>query len=124
MLIISGKALINLVWILRATEISKAKVRQCLLPSLQEALIPEMKWRKVCPTSRSVSLPDSIPCISRASMESTDSFFPSREPLGSGEFSVLVHGTCLQKQAFLSSHFSAKRSSQLGGFLRAVSFFL
>ncbi|MXQ91903.1 hypothetical protein E5288_WYG019637 [Bos mutus] len=48
-----------------------------------EALIPEMKWRKVCPASRSVSLPDSIPCISRASMESTDSFFPSREPLGS-----------------------------------------
>uniref|UniRef100_A0A8C2XQZ5 GRAM domain-containing protein n=1 Tax=Capra hircus TaxID=9925 RepID=A0A8C2XQZ5_CAPHI len=48
-----------------------------------EALIPEMKWRKVCPASRSMSLPDSIPCISRASVESTDSFFPSREPLGS-----------------------------------------
>ncbi|XP_040083350.1 GRAM domain-containing protein 2A isoform X1 [Oryx dammah] len=89
-----------------------------------EALIPEMKWRKVCPASRSMSLPDSIPCISRASMESTDSFFPSREPLGSGEFSVLVHSTCLQKQGFLSSHFCAKRSSQLRGFLRAVSFFL
>uniref|UniRef100_A0A8C2R0G8 GRAM domain-containing protein n=1 Tax=Capra hircus TaxID=9925 RepID=A0A8C2R0G8_CAPHI len=50
-----------------------------------EALIPEMKWRKVCPASRSMSLPDSIPCISRASVESTDSFFPSREPLGSGK---------------------------------------
>ncbi|XP_055292717.1 GRAM domain-containing protein 2A isoform X2 [Moschus berezovskii] len=48
-----------------------------------EALIPEMKWRKVCPASRSLSLPDSIPCIPRASMESTDSFFPSRKPLGS-----------------------------------------
>nr|XP_020749926.1 GRAM domain-containing protein 2 isoform X3 [Odocoileus virginianus texanus] len=48
-----------------------------------EALIPEMKWRKVCPASRSLSLPDSIPCISRASMESTDSFFPSKKPLGS-----------------------------------------
>ncbi|KAM9714986.1 GRAM domain-containing protein 2A [Dama dama] len=48
-----------------------------------EALIPEMKWRKVCPASRSLSLPDSIRCISRASMESTDSFFPSKKPPGS-----------------------------------------
>ncbi|XP_037357667.1 GRAM domain-containing protein 2A [Talpa occidentalis] len=47
-----------------------------------EALIPEMKWRKVCPSSRSLSLPDSIPCISRAAMDSTDSFFPSRKPAG------------------------------------------
>ncbi|XP_043326911.1 GRAM domain-containing protein 2A isoform X4 [Cervus elaphus] len=52
-----------------------------------EALIPEMKWRKVCPASRSLSLPDSIPCISRASMESTDSFFPSKKPPGSGSAS-------------------------------------
>lgn len=119
-----GKALINLAWVLRVSEISRAEVRQYLLPSLQEALIPEMKWRKVCPASRSLSLPDSIPCISRASMESTDSFFPSKKPLGSGEFSVLVHGNCSQRQGFLSSHFCEKRSSQPGGLLRAVSFFL
>ncbi|MBV97541.1 GRAM domain-containing protein 2, partial [Eschrichtius robustus] len=50
---------------------------------LQEVLIPEMKWRKVCPASRSLSLPDNIPCIPRASMDSTDDFFPSRKPLGS-----------------------------------------
>ncbi|GAB5572314.1 GRAM domain-containing protein 2A isoform X3 [Prionailurus iriomotensis] len=48
-----------------------------------EVLIPEMKWRKVCPASRSLSLPDNIPCIPRASMDSTDSFFPSRKPPGS-----------------------------------------
>ncbi|XP_045048863.2 GRAM domain-containing protein 2A isoform X2 [Desmodus rotundus] len=45
-----------------------------------EVLIPEMKWRKVCPASRSLSLPDSIPCIPRASMGSPDSSFPSRKP--------------------------------------------
>ncbi|XP_066885385.1 GRAM domain-containing protein 2A isoform X3 [Kogia breviceps] len=48
-----------------------------------EVLIPEMKWRKVCPASRSLSLPDNIPCIPRASMDSTDDFFPSRKPPGS-----------------------------------------
>nr|XP_045372864.1 GRAM domain-containing protein 2A isoform X2 [Camelus bactrianus] len=48
-----------------------------------EVLIPEMKWRKVCPASRSLSLPDNIPCIPHASMGSTDGFFPSRKPLGS-----------------------------------------
>uniref|UniRef100_A0A8I3PEI8 GRAM domain containing 2A n=1 Tax=Canis lupus familiaris TaxID=9615 RepID=A0A8I3PEI8_CANLF len=48
-----------------------------------EVLIPEMKWRKVCPASRSLSLPDNIPCIPRASMDSVDSFFPSRKPPGS-----------------------------------------
>ncbi|XP_057579190.1 GRAM domain-containing protein 2A isoform X11 [Hippopotamus amphibius kiboko] len=48
-----------------------------------EVLIPEMKWRKVCPASRSLSLQDNIPCIPRASMDSTDSFFPSRKPTGS-----------------------------------------
>ncbi|XP_042797442.1 GRAM domain-containing protein 2A isoform X5 [Panthera leo] len=48
-----------------------------------EVLIPEMKWRKVCPASRSLSLPDNIPCIPQASMDSTDSFFPSRKPPGS-----------------------------------------
>uniref|UniRef100_A0A673U683 GRAM domain containing 2A n=1 Tax=Suricata suricatta TaxID=37032 RepID=A0A673U683_SURSU len=50
-----------------------------------EVLIPEMKWRKVCPASRSLSLPDNIPCIPRAAMDSTDSFFPSRKPPGSGK---------------------------------------
>uniref|UniRef100_A0A8C9ATU1 GRAM domain containing 2A n=1 Tax=Phocoena sinus TaxID=42100 RepID=A0A8C9ATU1_PHOSS len=50
-----------------------------------EVLIPEMKWRKVCPASRSLSLPDNIPCIPRASMDSTDDFFPSRKPPGSGK---------------------------------------
>ncbi|KAM7159564.1 GRAM domain-containing protein 2A isoform 2-T2 [Molossus nigricans] len=48
-----------------------------------EVLIPEMKWRKVCPASRSLSLPGSIPCIPQASMDSPDSFFPSRKPAGS-----------------------------------------
>ncbi|KAM4831857.1 GRAM domain-containing protein 2A isoform 1-T1 [Urocitellus parryii] len=48
-----------------------------------EVLIPEMKWRKVCPASRSLSLPDNIPCIPQANMDCTDSFFPSRKPPGS-----------------------------------------
>ncbi|MBZ3883394.1 GRAM domain-containing protein 2, partial [Sciurus carolinensis] len=48
-----------------------------------EVLIPEMKWRKVCPASRSLSLPDNIPYIPQASMDCTDSFFPSRKPPGS-----------------------------------------
>ncbi|XP_070354911.1 GRAM domain-containing protein 2A isoform X4 [Equus asinus] len=48
-----------------------------------EVLIPEMKWRKVCPASGSLSLPANIPCVPRASMDSTDSFFPSRKPPGS-----------------------------------------
>ncbi|XP_017751292.1 PREDICTED: GRAM domain-containing protein 2 isoform X4 [Rhinopithecus bieti] len=49
-------------------------------PESLEVLIPEMKWRKVCPSSRSLSLPDNIPCIPPASVDSTDSFFPSRKP--------------------------------------------
>ncbi|TKC47057.1 hypothetical protein EI555_016040 [Monodon monoceros] len=48
-----------------------------------EVLIPEMKWRKVCPASRSLSLPDNIPCIPRASTDSMDDCFPSRKPPGS-----------------------------------------
>uniref|UniRef100_A0A4X1TGC8 GRAM domain containing 2A n=1 Tax=Sus scrofa TaxID=9823 RepID=A0A4X1TGC8_PIG len=48
-----------------------------------EVLIPEMKWRKVCPASRSLSLPDNIPCIPRASVDSADGLFPSRKPPGS-----------------------------------------
>uniref|UniRef100_A0A9L0ICE9 GRAM domain containing 2A n=1 Tax=Equus asinus TaxID=9793 RepID=A0A9L0ICE9_EQUAS len=50
-----------------------------------EVLIPEMKWRKVCPASGSLSLPANIPCVPRASMDSTDSFFPSRKPPVSGK---------------------------------------
>ncbi|XP_021562074.1 LOW QUALITY PROTEIN: GRAM domain-containing protein 2 [Carlito syrichta] len=50
-----------------------------------EVLIPEMKWRKVCPVSRSLSLPDDLPCIPQASVDSTDSFFPSRKPPRSGK---------------------------------------
>nr|KAF6484749.1 GRAM domain containing 2A [Rousettus aegyptiacus] len=49
-----------------------------------EVLIPEMKWRKVCPASRTLSLQDNIPCIPRVSVDSMDSFFPSRKPPGSG----------------------------------------
>ncbi|XP_053451269.1 GRAM domain-containing protein 2A [Nycticebus coucang] len=45
-----------------------------------EVFIPEMKWRKMCPASKSLSLPDSIPCIPQASMDTTDRLFPSREP--------------------------------------------
>ncbi|XP_062947575.1 GRAM domain-containing protein 2A [Cynocephalus volans] len=48
-----------------------------------EVLIPEMKWRKVCPASSSLSLPDNIPRIPRASMDSTDSFFHSTKSSGS-----------------------------------------
>ncbi|XP_036865975.2 GRAM domain-containing protein 2A isoform X2 [Manis javanica] len=49
-----------------------------------EVLIPEMKWRKVCPASRSLSLPDNILRVPRVSMDSTDSFFPSGKPPGCG----------------------------------------
>ncbi|XP_023365781.1 GRAM domain-containing protein 2A [Otolemur garnettii] len=45
-----------------------------------EVFIPEMKWRKVCPASKSLSLPDNIRHIPQASMDSTDRIFPSREP--------------------------------------------
>ncbi|XP_050008001.1 GRAM domain-containing protein 2A isoform X3 [Alexandromys fortis] len=48
-----------------------------------EVLIPEMKWRKVCPASTSLSLPDNISCVSRIPTDSTDSCFPSRKPPGS-----------------------------------------
>ncbi|KAM5242962.1 GRAM domain-containing protein 2A isoform 2-T2 [Hipposideros larvatus] len=44
-----------------------------------EVLIPEMKWRKVCPASRSLSLQANIPCIPRTSMDSMEGFFPSRK---------------------------------------------
>ncbi|XP_035115007.2 GRAM domain-containing protein 2A isoform X4 [Callithrix jacchus] len=51
-------------------------------PESLEVLIPEMKWRKVCPSSRSLSLPDNMPRTPAASVDSTDSFFPSRTPPG------------------------------------------
>ncbi|KAM8780845.1 GRAM domain-containing protein 2A isoform 2-T2 [Rhynchonycteris naso] len=51
----------------------------------EEVLIPEMKWRKVCPASRSLSLPDSIPCIPQEPMDSPDSFFPARPSPRSGK---------------------------------------
>ncbi|KAM6203080.1 GRAM domain-containing protein 2A [Rhynchocyon petersi] len=47
-----------------------------------EVLIPEMKWRKVCHASRSLSLPDNIPCIPGESIDSTDNFFSSRKAPG------------------------------------------
>lgn len=97
---------------------------QLLLFSLQEALIPEMKWRKVCPASRSLSHPDSIPCVPRASMDSPDSLFLSRKPPRSGEFRGLVHSSSRQKPGFSSSHFCEKESSRPAGLLRAVPFFL
>lgn len=97
-------------------------VRELLLPSLQEVLIPEMKWRKVCPASRTLSLQDNIPCIPQVSVDSMDSFFPSRKPPGSGEFRGLVYGYCLQRPGFSSSHFCEKGSSQPAGLQRAVSF--
>uniref|UniRef100_A0A8C6W8B5 GRAM domain containing 2A n=1 Tax=Nannospalax galili TaxID=1026970 RepID=A0A8C6W8B5_NANGA len=50
---------------------------------LREVLIPEMKWRKVCPASTSLSLPDNISCIPRVPTDSTDNCFPSRKPPGS-----------------------------------------
>lgn len=111
-LVISGKALINVVWAPYASEIPRAMVRQLLLPSQQEVLIPEMKWRKVCPASRSLSLPDNILRVPRVSMDSTDSFFPSGKPPGCGEFRGLVHGNCWQRPGFSSSPFSEKGSSQ------------
>ncbi|XP_023408655.1 GRAM domain-containing protein 2A isoform X1 [Loxodonta africana] len=48
-----------------------------------EVLIPEMKWRKVCPASRTLPLPEKIHRIPGASKGSTDSFFPSGKPPGS-----------------------------------------
>uniref|UniRef100_A0A2K5F4K5 Uncharacterized protein n=1 Tax=Aotus nancymaae TaxID=37293 RepID=A0A2K5F4K5_AOTNA len=51
-------------------------------PESLEVLIPEMKWRKVCPSSRSLSFPDNMPRPPPASVDSTDSFFPSRKPPG------------------------------------------
>lgn len=44
-----------------------------------EVLIPEMKWRKVCPASRSLSLQDHIPSAPCTTLDSTESFFPSRK---------------------------------------------
>lgn len=83
-----------------------------------------MKWRKVCPASRSLSLQANIPCIPRASMDSIDGFFPSRKPPGSGEFRGLVHDDGVQRPGFSFSHFCGKGSPQPAGLLRAVSFFL
>ncbi|XP_051012563.1 GRAM domain-containing protein 2A isoform X2 [Acomys russatus] len=45
-----------------------------------EVLIPEMKWRKVCPASPSPSLPDTVSCVSRIPTDSTDSCFAPRKP--------------------------------------------
>ncbi|XP_006167329.1 GRAM domain-containing protein 2A isoform X3 [Tupaia chinensis] len=56
--------------------------------SQKDVLIPEMKWRKVCPPSRSLSLPADIPEVPRPSRDSTDSFFPCRRPPGSEEGAV------------------------------------
>ncbi|XP_076781591.1 GRAM domain-containing protein 2A isoform X2 [Arvicanthis niloticus] len=50
---------------------------------LREVLIPEMKWRKGCSSSPSLSLPDNISCVSRIPTDSTDSCFPSMKPPGS-----------------------------------------
>ncbi|XP_023568432.1 GRAM domain-containing protein 2A isoform X3 [Octodon degus] len=47
-----------------------------------EVLIPEMKWRKICPSSRSLLLSDNIPCVPQESLDSTDSLFPSGKPPG------------------------------------------
>lgn len=44
-----------------------------------EVLVPEMKWRRVCPASRSLSLPDHVPGAPRPAPDSADSFF--RAPL-------------------------------------------
>ncbi|XP_032100590.1 GRAM domain-containing protein 2A isoform X7 [Sapajus apella] len=51
-------------------------------PESLEVLIPEMKWRKVCPSSKSLSLPDNMPRTPPASVDSTDGFFPSRTSPG------------------------------------------
>uniref|UniRef100_A0A7N4P7Q2 GRAM domain containing 2A n=1 Tax=Sarcophilus harrisii TaxID=9305 RepID=A0A7N4P7Q2_SARHA len=52
-----------------------------------EGLVPEMKWRKMSPTTLSLSLPDDVfPCIHRGSMSSLgtkESSFPSEKPLAS-----------------------------------------
>ncbi|XP_055984742.1 GRAM domain-containing protein 2A isoform X2 [Sorex fumeus] len=45
-----------------------------------EVLIPEMKWRRVCPATRSLSLPDHIPSVPSTPLDSAESFFPSRKP--------------------------------------------
>ncbi|XP_054989266.1 GRAM domain-containing protein 2A isoform X3 [Sorex araneus] len=47
-----------------------------------EVLIPEMKWRRVCPATRSLSLPDHIPSVPPTPLDSAESFFPSRKPSG------------------------------------------
>uniref|UniRef100_A0A8C9KQR9 GRAM domain containing 2A n=1 Tax=Panthera tigris altaica TaxID=74533 RepID=A0A8C9KQR9_PANTA len=84
-------------------------------PEEPEFLIPEMKWRKVCPASRSLSLPDNIPCIPQASMDSTDSFFPSRKPPGSGELRGYPSYLSFSRICFLvmSSSYLAFRISRL-----------
>lgn len=52
-------------------------------------IVPEGKWRKVSPTSLSLSLPDAnYQCIHRTSVSSLsakESSFTSEEPLVSGE---------------------------------------
>lgn len=81
-----------------------------------------MKWRKVCPASTSLSLPDNISCVSRIPTDSTDSCFPSRKPPGSGEFRILSVATACSLHLF--SHFYAKSPAWPARLLRAVSFFL
>ncbi|XP_052045402.1 GRAM domain-containing protein 2A [Apodemus sylvaticus] len=58
----------------------EAECAECESP---EVLVPEMKWRKTCSASPSLSLPDNISCISRIPADSTDSCFPSMKPPGS-----------------------------------------
>ncbi|KAM6149705.1 GRAM domain-containing protein 2A [Erethizon dorsatum] len=45
-----------------------------------EVLIPEMKWRKICPASRSLLLSDNIPRVPQEPPDSTDGLFPSGKP--------------------------------------------
>uniref|UniRef100_A0A8C2VTF0 GRAM domain containing 2A n=1 Tax=Chinchilla lanigera TaxID=34839 RepID=A0A8C2VTF0_CHILA len=67
---------------LRRTELPGATMIQLLPSLLQEVLIPEMKWRKICPATRSLLLSDNIPCIPQESLDSTDGLFPSGKPRG------------------------------------------
>lgn len=66
----------------------------------QEVIVPEGKWRKVSPTSLSLSLPDAdYQCIHRTSVSSLsakESSFTSEEPLVSGEGCVQLRdvGLC------------------------------
>ncbi|XP_058521279.1 GRAM domain-containing protein 2A isoform X2 [Ochotona princeps] len=60
-------------------------VRKCPEEPIHEpldVLIPEMKWRNVCPASRSLVLADNISCVPRASRDTTDSLFASGKAPG------------------------------------------